>query len=59
MTSMSLHKSAEWKPGLRNYLEYRDLGIVAATKGKVHIIRGPRSPAAAPAATTPTASSSR
>ncbi len=41
MTTMSLHKSAEWKPGLRNYLEYRDLGIVAASKGKVlaHIIR--------------------
>ena len=41
MTSMSLHKSAEWQPGLRSYLEYRDLGIVAATKGKVlaHVIR--------------------
>ena len=41
MTTMSLHKSAEWKPGLRSYFEYRDLGIVAATKGKVlaHVIR--------------------
>jgi len=41
MTSMSLHKSAEWKPGLRSYLEYRDLGAAAATKGNVlaHVIR--------------------
>ena len=41
MTSMSIHKSAEWKPGLRSYFEYRDLGIVAAIKGKVlaHVIR--------------------
>ena len=41
MTIMSFHKSAEWKTGLRNYLEYRDLGIVEASKGKVlaHVIR--------------------
>jgi hypothetical protein len=41
MPTMSLHKSAEWKPGLRSYFEYRDLGIVAATKGKVlaHVLR--------------------
>ena len=41
MTSMSLDKSTEWKPDLRSYLEYRDLGIVVATKGKVlaHVIQ--------------------
>ena len=41
MATMSLHKSAEWKPGLRTYFEYRDLGSVEATKGKllVHVIR--------------------
>ena len=41
MANMSLHKSAEWKPGLRTYFEYRDLGSVEATKGKllVHVIR--------------------
>ena len=41
MTTMSFHKLAEWKAGLRSYLEYRDLGIVAASKGKVlaHHIR--------------------
>ena len=41
MTTMSFHKSAEWKTGLRSYLEYRDLGIVEASKGKVlaHVIR--------------------
>ncbi len=41
MTTMSFHKSAEWKTGLRSYFEYRDLGIVAATGGKVlaHQIR--------------------
>ena len=41
MTPMSFHKSAEWKTGLRTYFEYRDLGIVEATKGKVlaHVIR--------------------
>ena len=35
MTTMSFHKSADWKVGLRRYFEYRDLGIVEATKGKV------------------------
>ena len=41
MTTMSFHTSAEWKPGLRSYFEYRDLGIVDATKGKVlvHVLR--------------------
>ena len=41
MATMSLHKSAEWKPGLRTYFEYRDLGSVEATKGRllVHVIR--------------------
>ena len=41
MTTMSFNKSAEWKPGLRSYFEYRDLGIVDATKGKVlvHVLR--------------------
>ena len=41
MTPMSFHKSAEWKTGLRTFFEYRDLGIVEATKGKVlaHVIR--------------------
>ena len=41
MATMSFHKSAEWKTGLRTYFEYRDLGIVKATKGKVlaHVIR--------------------
>ena len=41
MTIMSFHKSAEWKTGLRTYFEYRDLGIVEASKGKVlaHILR--------------------
>ena len=41
MTTMSFHKSAKWKTGLRRYFEYRDLGIVEATKGKVlaHVIR--------------------
>ena len=41
MTTMSFHKSAEWKTGLRSYFEYRDLGIVEASKGKVlaHVLR--------------------
>ncbi len=41
MTTMSFQKSTEWKTGLRTYFEYRDLGIVEATKGKVlaHVIR--------------------
>ena len=42
MTTMSLHKSAKWNPGLRSDFEYRDLGIAAATKGKVlaRVFRG-------------------
>ncbi len=41
MISTSFHKSAHWKPGMRSYLEYRDLGIAQATGGKVlvHVIR--------------------
>ena len=41
MATMSLHKSAEWKTGLRTYFEYRDLGSVEATDGRllVHVIR--------------------
>ena len=41
MTTMSFSKSAQWKTGLRTYFEYRDLGIVGATGGKVlaHVIR--------------------
>jgi quercetin dioxygenase-like cupin family protein len=41
MPTISQHGSAEWKPGLRSYFEYRDLGIVDDTKGKVlvHVIR--------------------
>ena len=41
MTTMAFHKSAEWRTGLRTYFEYRDLGVIAATKGKVlaHHIR--------------------
>ena len=29
-------KDAEWKPGLRGFFEYRDLGIGEATNGAVH-----------------------
>ena len=45
MTTMSFHKSTEWKSGMRPYFEYRDLGIVEATKGKVlvHVIRATES----------------
>ena len=45
MTTKSFRKSAEWKTGLRTYFEYRDLGIVEATKGKVlaHVIRATES----------------
>ena len=45
MTTMSFHKTAEWKTGLRTYFKYRDLGIVEATKGKVlaHVIRATES----------------
>ena len=41
MPTMSFHKSTEWKRGLRPYFEYRDLGMVEATGGKVlaHVIR--------------------
>ena len=41
MTTRSFHESSEWQTGLRAYFEYRDLGIVEATKGKVraHVIR--------------------
>ena len=41
MATMSFHKSAEWKTGLRTYFEYRDLGSVEATGGRllVHVIR--------------------
>jgi len=41
MPTMSFHKSAKWKTGLRSYFQYRDLGIVKATGGKVlaHVIR--------------------
>ncbi len=41
MTNMSFSKSADWKTGIRTYFEYRDLGIVKATRGKVlaHVIR--------------------
>ena len=35
MPVMALHRSAEWKPGLRSYFEYRDLGIVKASEGRV------------------------
>ena len=41
MPVKSFHKSAKWRTGLRPYFEYRDLGIVEATEGRVlaHIIR--------------------
>ena len=41
MPTKSFKNQAKWKPGLRSYFEYRDLGIVRATKGKVlaHVIR--------------------
>lgn len=34
-------EEAEWKPGLREIFEYRDLGVEAATKGDyvAHVIR--------------------
>jgi mannose-6-phosphate isomerase-like protein (cupin superfamily) len=42
---MSFQKSAEWKSGLRSYFEYRDLGIVKATNGRVlaHVLRATES----------------
>ena len=45
MTTMSFRKTAKWKSGLRSYFEYRDLGIVAATQGRVvaHVIRATES----------------
>lgn len=41
MTTTSFHKSSKWKAGLRSYFQYRDLGFVEATNGKVlaHVIR--------------------
>ena len=41
MSTLSFHKSAEWKTGLRRYLEYQDLGSVEASKGKIlaHVVR--------------------
>jgi mannose-6-phosphate isomerase-like protein (cupin superfamily) len=39
--SASLAKDAVWKPGLRGFMEYRDLGIDKATHGdfRAHVIR--------------------
>ena len=39
--SASLAKDAVWKPGLRSFMEYRDLGIEKATHGdfRAHVIR--------------------
>ncbi len=39
--SVSYAKDAVYKPGLRDFMEYRDLGIDGATHGKVraHVIR--------------------
>lgn len=36
-----LAEDAEWKPGLRDIFEYRDIGIQAGTKGEfvAHVIR--------------------
>ena len=60
MANMSLHKSAEWKPGLRTYFEYRDLGSVEATRANCSSTSSaPPSPAAGRAGITPTISSSR
>ena len=41
MTTTSFHESSKWKAGLRSYFQYRDLGLVEATNGKVlaHVIR--------------------
>ena len=41
MTTTSFQKSAKWKTGLRTYFQYRDLGIVEGTNGKVlaHVLR--------------------
>ena len=39
--SASLAKDAVYKPGLRSFMEYRDLGIERATRGRfrAHVIR--------------------
>jgi mannose-6-phosphate isomerase-like protein (cupin superfamily) len=39
--SASRAREAVWKPGLRSFMEYRDLGIERATHGKfrAHVIR--------------------
>lgn len=39
--SVSYAKDAEYKPGLRSFMEYRDLGIADATNGqyRAHVIR--------------------
>jgi hypothetical protein len=41
MTTISHRKPSQWKSGMRTYLEYRDLGVAEATRGKVlaHVIR--------------------
>jgi hypothetical protein len=46
-------KGAEWQVGLRPYFAYRDLGMAAATEGKVlaHVIRA-RQPSDGPATST-------
>ncbi len=39
--SANLASDAEWQPGLRSFMEYRDLGIKEATNGafKAHVLR--------------------
>ena len=39
--SANLARDAEWQPGLRSFMEYRDLGIKSATNGafKAHVLR--------------------
>ena len=39
--SASLAQYAVWKPGMRSFMEYRDLGVERATHGKfrAHVIR--------------------
>ena len=39
--SVNLATNATWQPGLRSFMEYRDLGIKNATNGafKAHVIR--------------------
>jgi len=41
-------RDAVWKPGLRGFFEYRDLGIARATSGRVgaHVIRSTATPGA-------------